>query len=176
MVMRDEDDSSYRDFVAARMPHLRRIAYLVCGDWHLAEDAVSIAFAKLYVNWHRVREVQHLDAYARTAVLRSVIDERRRPWRRERAQGDWTMVVDRPGPDAADGVHDRMVLLDALRALPRGRRAVLVLRYYEGLSVEETAEALGCSVGNVKSQTARGLAALRDAFPAGYSTAHGGQS
>jgi RNA polymerase sigma factor (sigma-70 family) len=84
--------------------------------------------------------------------------------------------VDQPEPDAAAGVHDRMVLLAALRALPRGRRAVLVMRYFEGLSVEETAQALGCSVGNVKSQTARGLATLRDALPAGYLTAHGGHS
>jgi DNA-directed RNA polymerase specialized sigma24 family protein len=139
MAMRDEHECSYRDYVAARMPDLRRIAFRVCGDWHLAEDAVSNAFAKLYANWHRVRQVEQIDAYARTTVLRSVIDERRRPWRLERTQGDWT-AADEPESDAADGVHDRMVLLNALRAL-------------------------GCSVGNVKSQTARGLATLRDAFP-----------
>jgi RNA polymerase sigma-70 factor (sigma-E family) len=171
--MREEDRTAYRDFVAARSAHLRRIAFLVCGDWHLAEDAVSTALAKLYVTWNRIRDTERVEAYARTMVVRAAIDERRKPWRRERST-----EIDPGRPDDAGDrtsmVDDRVVLRRALRLLPKGRRAVLVLRFYEGLSVEETAEALGLSTGTVKSQTARGLAALRDLLPADYLTAHGG--
>jgi RNA polymerase sigma-70 factor (sigma-E family) len=167
-----EDDTAYRDFVAARIAHLRRVAFLVCGDWHLAEDAVSTALAKLYLHWNKVRDRERIDAYARTMVVRAVLDERRRPWRRERNAYDDTIVV-QAVPDSTAQVHDRMLLRQALESLPRGRRAVLVLRFYEGLSVEETAEAMGCTAGTVKSQTARGLAALREILPADYLTTHG---
>ncbi len=171
--MRAEDEDAYREFVTARLPRLRRVAYLVCGDWHLAEDAVSTALAKLYLNWHRVRDTEKIDAYARTMVLRCVVDERRRPWSREKAHT--ALPVAEPAePDRTAQVDDRIVLQRALATLPRGRRAVLVLRFYEGLSVEETAAALGCSTGNVKSQTARGLANLREALPAEYVSLHGG--
>jgi RNA polymerase sigma-70 factor (sigma-E family) len=171
--VREEDRLAFREFVAARSAHLRRVAYLVCGDWHLAEDAVSTALAKLYVAWHRIRDVGRVDAYARTMVIRAVMDEHRRPWRREHAR-DNQDAIDLEAPDHADAVDDKVVLRRALRQLPKGRRAVLVLRFYEGLSVEETAEALGLSTGTVKSQTARGLSALRDLLPADYLTMHGG--
>ena len=171
--MREEDRQAFREFVAARSAHLRRVAYLVCGDWHMAEDAVSTALAKLYVAWHRIRDVGRVDAYARTMVIRAVMDEHRRPWRREHAR-DNQDAIDLEAPDHADAVDDKVVLRRALGQLPKGRRAVLVLRFYEGLSVEETAEALGLSTGTVKSQTARGLSALRDLLPADYLTMHGG--
>jgi len=166
-----EDETAYRDFVTARIAHLRRVAFLVSGDWHTAEDAVSTALAKLYVAWNKVRDRERIDAYARTMVIRAVLDERRRPWRREKDPYDDTMSAS--VPDRTGEVHDRILLRRALEALPRGRRAVLVLRFYEGLSVEETAEALGCSTGTVKSQTARGLAAMRDLLPDDYLTTHG---
>jgi RNA polymerase sigma-70 factor (sigma-E family) len=162
-----EDEAAYRDFVTARLSHLRRVAYLVCGDWHTAEDAVSTALAKLYVAWDRIRDRERVDAYARTMVVRAVLDERRRPWRRERDQFD-EAVVSRGVPDSTNQVHDRILLRQALESLPRRRRAVLVLRFYEGLSVEETADALGCTAGTVKSQTARGLATMRDLLPDDY--------
>ena len=95
------------------------------------------------------------------------------PWSRERAHSGLP-IPDQPGRDPTGEVDDRLVLRRALATLPRGRRAVLVLRFYEGLSVEETAAALGCSTGNVKSQTARGLAMLRDALPEEYLSLHGG--
>jgi RNA polymerase sigma-70 factor (sigma-E family) len=171
--VRDEDRIAYRDFVAARTAHLRRVAFLVCGDWHTAEDAVSTALAKLYVTWHRIRDIGRVDAYARTMVIRAVMDEHRRPWRREYAR-DIQDTVDDIVPDRTAAVDDKVVLRLALSRLPKGRRAVLVLRFYEGLSVEETAEALGLSTGTVKSQTARGLSALRDLLPADYLTTHGG--
>jgi RNA polymerase sigma-70 factor (sigma-E family) len=171
--VREEDRQAFREFVAARSAHLRRVAYLVCGDWHMAEDAVSTALAKLYVAWHRIRDVGRVDAYARTMVIRAVMDEHRRPWRREHAR-DNQDAIDHEAPDHADAVDDKVVLRRALGQLPKGRRAVLVLRFYEGLSVEETAEALGLSTGTVKSQTARGLSALRDLLPADYLTMYGG--
>ena len=170
--MQDEDEIAFREFVTARMPHLRRIAYLVCGDWHLAEDAVATAMAKLYVAWNRAQQSGRLEAYAKTMVLRCVIDERRRPWSRETSHGG--QLPELVGSDRTGEIDDRLVLQRALAGLPRGRRAVLVLRFYEGLSVEETAEVLGCSTGNVKSQTARGLAMLRDALPQGFLALHGG--
>jgi RNA polymerase sigma-70 factor (sigma-E family) len=172
--VRSEDEGAYRDFVAARLAHLRRVAYLVCGDWHAAEDAASTALARLYVAWDRVRDRERIDAYARTMVIRAVLDEHRRPWRRERTPYDETIRTE-PVPDQTSQVHDRMLLRKALSELPRRRRAVLVLRYFEGLSVEETAEALGCTAGTVKSQTARGLAALRDMLPTDYLVNTGAQ-
>lgn len=171
--MREEDRVAYRDFVAARTAHLRRVAFLVCGDWHLAEDAVSTALAKLYVAWHKIRDVERVDAYARTMVIRAVMDEHRRPWRREQSRENQD-TLDVAAPDRTAEVDDQVVLRRALSQLPKGRRAVLVLRYYEGLSVEETATALGLSTGTVKSQTARGLSALRDLLPADYLATHGG--
>jgi RNA polymerase sigma-70 factor (sigma-E family) len=172
--MRDEDEDAYREFVTARLPHLRRVAFLVCGDWHLAEDAVATALAKLYVHWARVRATDRVEAYARTVVLRCVIDERRRPWASRERTRESQLLPETPAPDRSNEVVDRIVLQKAMEQIPRGRRAVLVLRFYEGLSVEETAAALGCSIGNVKSQTARGLAMLREVLPEEFLIQHGG--
>jgi RNA polymerase sigma-70 factor (sigma-E family) len=155
------DEREYRDYVAARMIGLRRIAYLICGDWHLAEDAVSAVLTKLYTHWAKATGSDNLDAYVRRMLVRSIVDERRRPWRRERPVA--FPVEERAAPP--DPTEDRLVVRAALAALPPRRRAVLVLRFYEGLSVEETAAAMGTTTGTVKSQTARALAALRDGLP-----------
>ncbi|WP_306210853.1 SigE family RNA polymerase sigma factor [Actinoplanes sp. RD1] len=151
-------DTEFRDFVTAQMDSLRGLAYLTCGDWQAAEDAVMTALAKLYVKWRRI---DNHAAYARTAVVRAAIDETRRPWwRRERAQSD--AMPDRPLPyDSTGHVDDRLKVRQALQQLPKRLRAVLTLRYLEGLSVRETAETLGCPEGTVKSYTSRGLDALR---------------
>jgi RNA polymerase sigma-70 factor (sigma-E family) len=173
--MPDDGDEAYREFVAARIAPFRRVAFLMCGDWHLAEDAVASALARLYVAWARVRDSERLEAYVRTMVVRAVVDEHRRPWRRERARYEEAATgVDRTAsPDPATAVTDRLLLRQALGQLPRRRRAVLVLRFYEGLSVEETADALGCTTGTVKSQTARALATLRALLPSEYLITHG---
>jgi RNA polymerase sigma-70 factor (sigma-E family) len=139
------------------MDQLRRTAYLLCGDWHTADDLVSTALVKLLRHWRRVSTMDNIDAYARRTLLRAWLDERRRPWRREQP---WAVLPDSastPGHDVAD----RMALLTLLNELPARRRAVLVLRFFCDLSVEETAEALGCTAGTVKSQTARALDTLR---------------
>ncbi|MGK5683395.1 SigE family RNA polymerase sigma factor [Actinoplanes sp. URMC 104] len=135
---------------------MRAPAYVTCGDWQAAEDAVAGALARLYLRWNRVTSP---DAYARTMVVRAAIGEKRRPWRRERSAGD--ALPDVPRPDESGQVDERLRLRAALSQVPPRQRAVLVLRFLEGLSVEETAEVLGCRTGTVKSQTARGLNALR---------------
>lgn len=151
-----EDAADFREFVRGRFEPLRALAYVTCGDWQAAEDAVAGALAKLYLRWDKVATP---DAYARTMVVRAAIHEKRRPWRRERAAGD--ALPDRPGPDPSAAVDDRMRLTAALSHVPKRQRAVLVLRFLEGLSVEETAEVLGCRPGTVKSQSSRGLDTLR---------------
>lgn len=150
--MRDEGE--YREYVAARAPALRRTAYLLCGDWHRAEDVVQAVLIALYV--HPPRDWEAVDGWVRTALMRRVIDESRRPWRRERpveALPDTPMLQH----DSAE----RMALLDALRTLPIRQRAVVVLRFWDDLSVQDTAAALDISEGTVKSHSSRGLAALR---------------
>jgi RNA polymerase sigma-70 factor (sigma-E family) len=166
----DDDASQFHEYVEARMVGLRRLAYLICGDWQLAEDAVAVALAKLYVHWRRASSSNNLDAYVRRMVMHSVVDERRRPWRRERP----VEYVVSPATAVTPPSEDRLMLIQALAQMPPRRRAVLVLRYFEDLSVEETAEALGITPGTVKSQTARGLAALRALLPEEHAYRTGG--
>lgn len=151
---RTEDE--FRQFVAARMNSLRGLAYLACGDWQAAEDAVARCLAKLYTRWGKVNAPER---YAARMVVRAAIDEVRRPWRREFPASE--AFPDVGESDSSDSINQSMVVRAVLRQLPPGQRAVLVLRFYENFSVEEVAEALGLSTGTVKSQSARGLATLR---------------
>ncbi len=148
-------DREFGEFVDARALVMRRTAFLLCGDWHRAEDIVQSALIKLYVAWTRVRK-DSVDAYARKVLVRTAIDEGRRGFfQRERSVD---AVPEHPViDDSAD-----FDLRQALDALPPGQRAVVVLRYWEDLSVTETARILGRTEGTVKSQAAKGLAALRD--------------
>jgi RNA polymerase sigma-70 factor (sigma-E family) len=153
-------DSAFAEYFAARSDAMRRTAYLLCGDWHRAEDLVQTAFTKLYLAWNRVSRHEVLDGYLRKTLVRTFLDQRRRGWwYRER-------VTDAPversaGTDQAAAPEDRLVLLQALTQVPPRQRAVLVLRYWEDMSIEDTAALLGCSPGTVKSQAAKGLQALR---------------
>lgn len=157
--MNRADEEEYRQFVAARLESLRRTAYLLCREWHTADDLVAITIGKLYRHWRRVRAADNVDAYARGVLTNAWLDEWRRPWRREEATGDLPDRVDVEFPQAA--LVERQALLDLLQQLPPRRRAVLVLRFYCDLSVEETAQVLGISSGTVKSQAARGLDTMR---------------
>ena len=160
--MGPEEDAEFATYVAARRGVVRRTAYLLCNDWHRADDLTQIAFVKLYGAWQRIRDRGALDAYVRSCLVRAVVDESRRPWRRERAV---EAVPDTPAPsDTASTVADRELVRAGLAQVPLGQRTVLVLRFFEGLDVAAAAAALGCSEGNVKSQTARGLAALKAAL------------
>ncbi|MFI5938354.1 SigE family RNA polymerase sigma factor [Actinoplanes sp. NPDC051494] len=154
--MNADADEGFREFVNARFQPLRALAYVTCGDWQTAEDAVTSSLQRLYLRWHKVASP---DSYARTMVVRAAIGEKRRPWRRERSAGD--AFPDVAGPDPSGDVDERLRLRAALRQIAPRQRAVLVLRFMEGLSVEETAEAMGCSAGTVKSQSSRGLDTLR---------------
>jgi len=161
-----EEEARFSVYVTARRDQVRRTAYLICGDWHRADDLTQIAFVKLYVAWSQIRDYGALDAFVRRCLMRAAVDESRRPWRREHAVDELPEVADvsPASGDIASGVVDREVVRQALELVPPGQRAVLVLRYFEGLDVAATAAALECSEGNVKSQTARGLAAMKQAL------------
>ena len=149
-------EEELEQFVQGRYLALRRTAYLLCGDWHRAEDLVQGTLVKVVVAARR-RRVDSLDAYSRQVLLRLFLDENRRLWRRR--ERSWAEPV-----EVADDERDsdlKLTVLSALRGLPPRQRATMVLRYWEDRSVEETADLLGISQGTVKSQSARALAALR---------------
>jgi RNA polymerase sigma-70 factor (sigma-E family) len=156
-----------RDFAAyveGRRMALRGTAYLLCGDWHSADDLTQTALTRLYLVWRRIDRIRSIDAYARQVLVRAYLDERRRPWRRERSAAN---PPDAPASgDLPAAVDERLSLEVLLRALPPRQRAVLVLRYWCDLDVRATAEVLGISEGTVKSASARGLAAVREALQA----------
>jgi len=156
----DAAEAEFTDFVAGSQRALRRAAYLMCGDWHRAEDIVQTALARMYVHWSRVEHREGAGPYARRAVVNAAIDDLRRVWRREHS------VAQVPEGAASVGDEPLSAQLDArvaaaLRALPPRQRAVIVLRYVEDMDVAQTADILSISSGTVKSQAARGLATLR---------------
>jgi RNA polymerase sigma-70 factor (sigma-E family) len=150
------EEDAYREYVIARMDHMRRVAYLMCHNWHTADDVVSITLGKLYRKWRKAQGADNLDSYVRKMFVRTYIDETRRPWRREHSTDQLPELGETMG-----SVHNETGLMELLRGLPPSKRAVLVLRFYCDMSVEETAQLLKVSSGTVKSQTARGLEALR---------------
>ncbi|QMU74315.1 SigE family RNA polymerase sigma factor [Streptacidiphilus sp. P02-A3a] len=146
-------------FVAARWQRMTRTAYLLTGDHHEAEDLVQATLAKVYPHWARIRQLDAPDAYLHRAMVNNSFSRQRR---RRARQLLMAWVPERPQPSATAQVEQRSVLLQALDELPSRQRAVVVLRYWEDLSEQQVAEALGCSTGNVKSQASRGLAKLRN--------------
>jgi RNA polymerase sigma-70 factor (sigma-E family) len=161
--MGPEEEAQFSVYVTARRDRVRRTAYLLCGDWHRADDLTQIAFVKLYGAWSGIRDYGALDGFVRRCLMRAAVDESRRPWRREHTVDD---LPDTPAPtlDLASVVADRQLVRTALGEVPPGQRAMLVLRFFDGLDVAATAAAMECSEGNVKSQTARGLAAMKQAL------------
>jgi RNA polymerase sigma-70 factor (sigma-E family) len=150
-------DAEFVEYFAARSGTMRGTAYLLCGDWHRAEDLVQATFVKLYQAWRRIGRHDVLDAYTRQTLIRTFLSERRHGWFRQERVSDEL-------PESPTGTvqsEDRHMLLTALAGVPPRQRAVLVLRYWEDRSVEETARLLNCSTGTVKSQAARGLQTLR---------------
>jgi len=154
------EEQEFAEYFVARRDAVRRTAYMLCGDWHRADDLAQTAFVALHRRWRKIRDHGALDAYVRRTVVRAAIDESRRPWRRERQTETLPEVTDQR-TRVDDQVATRSALLDGLKEVPPRQRAVLVLRFLEGLDVAATAAALKCSEGTVKSQTARGLDALR---------------
>jgi len=151
--------ADFESWMVARQAKLLRTAYLLTGDVHAAEDLVQTALAKLYLAWDRVSGAPSVDAYARKIMVNEHTSMWRRLWRHREVVTD-TSSHDVPVPgEEYDGVG--AALWTAVRALPERQRAVVVLRYYEQLSERETADALGVTVGTVKSQTSRALDTLR---------------
>jgi RNA polymerase sigma-70 factor (sigma-E family) len=149
-------DTEFTEFMTGRWSSVVRLAYALTGDLGHAEDIAQSAFARAYASWLRVRRADDPDAYLRQIV----INENRKRFRKRRV----TEHLSATPPDAAAGdasCDDRHALLSALGALAPRQRAVVVLRYWLDLSEAETAAALNCSVGTVKSQASKGLAALR---------------
>ncbi|MGN6250551.1 MAG: SigE family RNA polymerase sigma factor [Marmoricola sp.] len=155
-----EAEHGFEAWMAARQRRLLHIAWLLTGDVHTAEDLVQTTLAKLYLAWDRVDRDGNVDAYARRILVNEHNSLWRRPWRRrEVSTDDFTGREPSVEDDAYDGTNAE--LWRHVHALPRGQRAVIVLRYYEQLSEAETAAALGLSLGTVKSQASRGIATLR---------------
>jgi len=160
--VKEAEEEEFRAFIAVRLDPLRRTAYLLCRDWHLADDLVSITVGKLYRHWRRVCAAGNVEAYVRGVLTHAWLDETRRPWRREQPTGDGFDVAGALAAVARpDELERRLTVLDLLAALPPRRRAVVVLRFYCDLSVTETAQLLGLAEGTVKSQASKGLETLR---------------
>jgi len=160
VIVRVDEQAAYVEYVRSRMPWLRKLAYLLCQDWHRADDVVQTAITQLFVHWNRARAADNLDGYARTVLTRVFLKERRSAWSRK-------VRLDDEAADRAVEAEDPVTTLavrQALLAVPPKQRAALVLRYYCDLSVEDTATALRCTKGTVKSQTSKGLQALRKAL------------
>ena len=144
--------------MATRSRALWRSAWLLTGDEHKAEDLVQTALLKVWRRWGSITRDGSAEAYARRVLGTTYTDWWRRRWNAEVPAADVPDTPTEQGPDR-DLRHD---LLRALATLSRGQRAVVVLRFFEDLSEADTAAALGCSVGTVKSQQSRALATLRN--------------
>jgi len=154
-------DADFASVFATRVRPLRRTAYLLCGDWARAEDLVQTAFVRTYAGWGRIRDLGAVDAYLRTTLTHVYLDDARRLWSGEVPTEAVPDVPDVVTGSSADATDDRLALMAALQRVPPRQRACLVLRFFDDCSVEETSLVLGCSEGTVKSNTARGLDALR---------------
>jgi RNA polymerase sigma-70 factor (sigma-E family) len=143
-------------FAEAVAPRLRRTAFLLCGDWHTAEDLAQTTLAKVFASWRRINRRDAVNAYATRTLLNTYLAESRKKRPGEVLAGQLPeLQVDGPSPEL------RIAVLEALATLPPKARAVVVLRYWADQSIEQTAALLGCSPGNVKSQSARALDKLR---------------
>ncbi|MFG2977319.1 SigE family RNA polymerase sigma factor [Streptomyces sp. NPDC048331] len=145
----------FEAFARAGQRKLYRTAYLLCGDADAARDLTQTTLAKLFQHWRRVSAAEYPDAYARTVLTRTFLAERRRRLR------DLLAHTRADPPTRPEHADLRVTLLAALAELPPRARAMVVLRYWEDLSVETVAELLRCSEGTVKSQCSRALTKLR---------------
>lgn len=152
-------DEEFAAFVESATPRLRRTAYLMCRDWHLAQDLTQLTLAKMYASWSRVRRSDSLEAYSRRVLLNVVFDQRKR-------RSSSELVVAEPpewSEDAAQPDADlHVTLMRALATLPVRDQAIVVLRHWEDRSVEAVAAILGVSTAVVKTQNMRSLGRLRE--------------
>ncbi|MEV0262723.1 SigE family RNA polymerase sigma factor [Streptomyces sp. NPDC050617] len=151
-------EPGFEEFVAARGPRMLRVAWLLTGDAHQAEDLLQTVLAKVWPKWNRIT-ADDPEAYVRKALVNTHASWWQRRWRGEVPHGEVPDAL--AAPDPYDAVDLESSLGAAVRRLPKRQRAVVVLRYFEDLSVEETAAVLGCRPGTVKSQASKALKALR---------------
>ncbi|WAZ21370.1 SigE family RNA polymerase sigma factor [Streptomyces cinnabarinus] len=156
-------DEEFQHFVTGRWPRLMRTAFLLTGEQHAAEDLVQTTLEQVYVAWRKVGSADEPEAYVRRVMINAHARRHRKRLREFLAPKDDSGLV-REVPDTGDRIaqaDDRGVLLTALAQLPPRQREAVVLRYWEDLTESQTAEAMGCSVGAVKSNAAKGIAKLR---------------
>ena len=163
-------EEEFVEFAASSSPRLRRMAFLLCGDWHASEDLVQTTLAKVFVSWRKIRRQDAVQAYA----ARTLVNTYLAGLRLKRSEEILTSKL--PEREIqSPAAETRIVVLNALATLPPKSRAVVVLRYWADLSVDQVAAILGCSPGNVKSQSARALDKLRtalDDIATEYGTSH----
>lgn len=146
----------FRAFVLRSQRHLMQTAWLLTGDWGSAEDLVQSALSRTWSRWDRIREMEGPDAYVRRMMVNKSID-----WRHRRWSGEIPTAALPDGAAVEADVDLRLAVAAALRSLPPRQRAVIVLRFFDDVSEADTANAMGCSRGTVKSQTSKALASLR---------------
>jgi RNA polymerase sigma-70 factor (sigma-E family) len=150
----------FETYAAVRWPRLLRTAYLLTnGDHHEAEDLVQVTLAKVYLRWHHISALDAPDQYVRRALINNNTTRQRK---RRVVQLLTPQLPEQRGPSGHESYDTRSELFAALALLPPRQRAIVVLRYWECLSEQETARVLGCSVGTVKSQASRALKKLRN--------------
>ncbi|NUR92018.1 MAG: SigE family RNA polymerase sigma factor [Nonomuraea sp.] len=155
--MHPDDQRVFTEFVATRSNSLIRLAYVLTGDQHAAEDLLQSALTRTADRWRSIRGDP--EAYVRRVMYNEQIGRWRSPrWGRERSVG---APPERAQGDGTARVDDRLTLEQALRTLAPRQRAVLVLRYFEDLPESEVARIMGCSVGTVRSQSHRAVKHLR---------------
>jgi RNA polymerase sigma-70 factor (sigma-E family) len=148
-------EQEFAEFAQAHAGRLRATAFMLCHDWHFAQDLTQTALTKLFLCWRRARQADNLLAYAQKILLRTYLDHRRRRWSTEAVPGDLLEPAYRESADL------RLTMLEALGRLPARDRAIVILRYFEDYSVEQVADVLELPDSVVKSQTRRSLAKLR---------------
>ncbi|THV39762.1 SigE family RNA polymerase sigma factor [Glycomyces buryatensis] len=159
MTKKELQEAEFRSFAIAQRESLRKYAYLLCGDWYEADDIVQKSLTKLFAAWPRV-ESGGAPAYVRKIVTNVFISHRRLSWvRRERSSAE---LPEQALNSPQESVDARLEVAAALRRLPARQRATVVLRYWEQLSVDETAAAMGCSTGTVKSQSSKAMRKLKE--------------
>lgn len=146
----------FTEFAAVYAARLRRTAYLLCGNWHTAEDLTQIALTQTLLSWRKVHRLDNAPAYAHRTLVNAYLAHRR-----SRKSGELPMAMPPDAASPAGMTELRMVLLQALDTLTPSARAIVVLRYWEDLSIDQVAAMLRCTTGNVKSQSSRALAQLR---------------
>ncbi|WP_329299383.1 SigE family RNA polymerase sigma factor [Streptomyces sp. NBC_00659] len=176
-VRKQSRDEEFQSFVVGRWPRLMRTAFLLTGEQHVAEDLVQTTLEQVYVAWHRVGSADEPDAYVRRVMINAHARRHRRKLKEFLAPKD-DAGIGREIPDSADPIaraDDRGALIAALSQLPPRQREAVVLRYWEDLSESQAAQAMGCSVGTVKSNAAKGIAKLRVLPGLADTVTHGGR-